>query len=155
MRIRGIVWLREVVDKLAVKHRVEPHEVEEVLAIITPPNFALLKRASATERMCTSTKKMIPRINQIANRRESHLRSLSIRRCEKRSQPLSGHDHSVKQCEESDIAIACLNNSSVFDALNHAPLFPISRCHVLRSALDRRRAAGQVPRLWPQPSARG
>jgi uncharacterized protein len=32
MKIRGIVWLREVVDKLAVKHRVEPHEVEEVLA---------------------------------------------------------------------------------------------------------------------------
>jgi uncharacterized DUF497 family protein len=32
MRIRGIVWLRDVVDKLAAKHRVEPHEVEEVLA---------------------------------------------------------------------------------------------------------------------------
>ena len=32
MRIRGIVWLREIVDKLAVKHHVEPHEVEEVLA---------------------------------------------------------------------------------------------------------------------------
>lgn len=31
MKIRGIVWLREIVDKLAVKHRVEPHEVEEVL----------------------------------------------------------------------------------------------------------------------------
>jgi uncharacterized protein len=32
MRIRGIVWLREIVDKLAVKHHVEPYEVEEVLA---------------------------------------------------------------------------------------------------------------------------
>ena len=32
MRIRGIVWLREIVDKLAVKHHVEPNEVEEVLA---------------------------------------------------------------------------------------------------------------------------
>jgi uncharacterized DUF497 family protein len=32
MRIRGIVWLREIVDKLAVKHHVEPHEVEEALA---------------------------------------------------------------------------------------------------------------------------
>jgi uncharacterized DUF497 family protein len=31
MKIRGIVWLRDIVDKLAVKHRVEPHEVEEVL----------------------------------------------------------------------------------------------------------------------------
>jgi hypothetical protein len=24
MRIRGIVWLREIVDKLAVKHHVQP-----------------------------------------------------------------------------------------------------------------------------------
>ena len=30
MRIEGVVWLREVVDKLAVKHRVETHEVEDV-----------------------------------------------------------------------------------------------------------------------------
>ena len=35
MKIRGVVWLREIVDKLAVKHRVEPHEVEEVLANTT------------------------------------------------------------------------------------------------------------------------
>ena len=39
MRIRGIVWLREIVDKLAVKHRVEPHEVEEVLANTTHFRF--------------------------------------------------------------------------------------------------------------------
>lgn len=32
MTIRGVVWLREIVDKLAVKHHVDPHEVEEVLA---------------------------------------------------------------------------------------------------------------------------
>ncbi len=31
MRIRGIIWLRGVVDKLVAKHQVEPHEVEEVL----------------------------------------------------------------------------------------------------------------------------
>jgi hypothetical protein len=31
MRIDGIVWLREVVDKLIVKHRVETYEVEQVL----------------------------------------------------------------------------------------------------------------------------
>ncbi len=30
MRIEGIVWLRDVVDKLAAKHQVAPHEVEEV-----------------------------------------------------------------------------------------------------------------------------
>ena len=39
MRIRGIVWLREIVDKLAVKHRVEPHEVEEVLTNTTQFRF--------------------------------------------------------------------------------------------------------------------
>ena len=31
MKIGGIIWLREVVDKLAFKHHVEPHEVEELL----------------------------------------------------------------------------------------------------------------------------
>jgi uncharacterized DUF497 family protein len=31
MRIEGsIIWLRDIVDKLASKHRVEPYEVEEV-----------------------------------------------------------------------------------------------------------------------------
>ena len=32
MRIEGIVWLRNVVDKLAFKHHVQPEEVEEVLS---------------------------------------------------------------------------------------------------------------------------
>ena len=31
MKLRGIVWLREVVDKLAWKHNVTTDEVEEVL----------------------------------------------------------------------------------------------------------------------------
>lgn len=31
MKIAGIIWLRDVVDKLAFKHRVEPYEVEEAL----------------------------------------------------------------------------------------------------------------------------
>lgn len=39
MRIRGIIWLREIVDKLAAKHRVEPQEVEEVLANTTQFRF--------------------------------------------------------------------------------------------------------------------
>ena len=39
MRSRSIIWLREIVDKLAVKHRVEPHEVEEVLANTTQFRF--------------------------------------------------------------------------------------------------------------------
>ncbi|MBC8230451.1 BrnT family toxin [bacterium] len=31
MNIEGIIWLRDIVDKLAFKHHVETHEVEEVL----------------------------------------------------------------------------------------------------------------------------
>jgi len=31
MKIEGIIWLRDVVDKLISKHRVETFEVEEVL----------------------------------------------------------------------------------------------------------------------------
>ena len=30
MKIEGIIWLREIVDKLANKHQVEPQEVEEI-----------------------------------------------------------------------------------------------------------------------------
>ena len=30
MKIEGIIWLREVVDKIVSKHHVETHEVEEV-----------------------------------------------------------------------------------------------------------------------------
>jgi hypothetical protein len=32
VKIEGIVWLRDVEDKLALKHRVETHEVEETLS---------------------------------------------------------------------------------------------------------------------------
>jgi uncharacterized DUF497 family protein len=32
MKIEGIIWLRDVEDKLALKHRVETHEVEEALS---------------------------------------------------------------------------------------------------------------------------
>lgn len=39
MKIRGIVWLREIVDKLAAKHHVEPHEVEEMLTNTTQFRF--------------------------------------------------------------------------------------------------------------------
>jgi len=31
MKIDGIIWLRDIVDKLAFKHHVEQHEVEETL----------------------------------------------------------------------------------------------------------------------------
>ena len=32
MRIDDVVWLRNIVDKLAVKHHVEPYEVEQALS---------------------------------------------------------------------------------------------------------------------------
>lgn len=32
MRLRGVIWIREVVDKLASKHAVETYEVEEALS---------------------------------------------------------------------------------------------------------------------------
>ena len=42
MRIEGVVWLRNVVDKLAVKHHVETDEVEEVLN--NRPKFRLVEK---------------------------------------------------------------------------------------------------------------
>ncbi len=30
MNIEGVIWLRDIVDKLARKHHVETHEIEEV-----------------------------------------------------------------------------------------------------------------------------
>lgn len=42
MRIEGIVWLRDVVDKLAFKHHVEIREVEEVLS--SKPNFRFVEK---------------------------------------------------------------------------------------------------------------
>jgi uncharacterized DUF497 family protein len=31
MKIEGLIWLRDIVDKLAWKHQVDPEEVEEAL----------------------------------------------------------------------------------------------------------------------------
>lgn len=42
MKIEGVVWLREVIDKLATKHRVEGHEVEEVLQ--NQPKFRFVEK---------------------------------------------------------------------------------------------------------------
>jgi hypothetical protein len=49
MRVEGIIWLRAVIDKLAFKHRVESHEVEELFA--AKPNSGLWKTASEKARM--------------------------------------------------------------------------------------------------------
>ena len=52
MKIGGIIWLREVVDKLAFKHHVEPHEVEELLD--NRPKIRFVEKANARERIFIS-----------------------------------------------------------------------------------------------------
>ena len=40
MKIEGIIWLEAIVEKLAVKHSVEPYEVEEALENSPKVRFA-------------------------------------------------------------------------------------------------------------------
>lgn len=42
MNIDGIIWLRTVVDKLALKHHVEIHEVEELFS--ANPRFRFVEK---------------------------------------------------------------------------------------------------------------
>ena len=42
MRIEGVVWLNAIADKLAVRHHVATHEVEEVLT--NNPKFRVVER---------------------------------------------------------------------------------------------------------------
>ncbi|HEV7474981.1 MAG TPA: BrnT family toxin [Pyrinomonadaceae bacterium] len=42
MNIEGIIWLRSVIDKLALKHHVEIHEVEELFA--SEPRFRYVEK---------------------------------------------------------------------------------------------------------------
>ena len=42
MRIEGVIWLRDIVDKLASKHHVETDEVEEVLN--SKPKFRFVEK---------------------------------------------------------------------------------------------------------------
>jgi uncharacterized DUF497 family protein len=42
MNIEGIIWLRTVVDKLAFKHHVEIHEVEELFTV--EPKFRFVQK---------------------------------------------------------------------------------------------------------------
>jgi hypothetical protein len=49
MQIEGAIWLRSVVEKLAVKHHVETHEVEEVLA--GTPQIRFMEKVSGQAKM--------------------------------------------------------------------------------------------------------
>jgi hypothetical protein len=51
MNIEGIIWLRTVIDKLAFKHHVEIHEVEEVFA--REQSSGMWKKESTKARMFT------------------------------------------------------------------------------------------------------
>ncbi|MBA3601802.1 MAG: BrnT family toxin [Acidobacteria bacterium] len=42
MKIEGIIWLNQIVDKLAFKHQVETFEVEEVL--VGKPKFRFVEK---------------------------------------------------------------------------------------------------------------
>ena len=42
MKINGIIWLRDVVDKIAYKHKVETYEVEETLS--DKPKFRFVEK---------------------------------------------------------------------------------------------------------------
>ena len=42
MKIEGIVWLNQIVDKLILKHQVETYEVEEVLS--EKPKFRFVEK---------------------------------------------------------------------------------------------------------------
>ena len=44
MKIEGIIWLRDVVDKLGFKHHVEIDEVEEVLC--NKPKFRFVEKGN-------------------------------------------------------------------------------------------------------------
>jgi energy-converting hydrogenase A subunit M len=51
MKIEGVIWLRDVVDKLAFKHHVETDEVEEVLN--GKPKFHFVEKESERAKMYT------------------------------------------------------------------------------------------------------
>lgn len=44
MRIEELIWLDEIIEKLAVKHSVEPYEVEEVL--LNKPKFRFMQKGN-------------------------------------------------------------------------------------------------------------
>jgi len=47
MKINGIIWLRDVVDKIAYKHKVETYEVEETLS--GKPKFRFVEKGERND----------------------------------------------------------------------------------------------------------
>ena len=50
LKIEGIIWIREIVEKLASKHHVEPEEVEEVLN--SNPIIRFIEKGKERAKMC-------------------------------------------------------------------------------------------------------
>ena len=46
MRIEEVIWLDKIIDKLAVKHRVDTNEVEEVLG--NKPKFRFVEKGESS-----------------------------------------------------------------------------------------------------------
>ena len=51
LKISGIIWLREMVEKISRKHRVEQEEIREILS--GSRHFDLLKKDTERARMST------------------------------------------------------------------------------------------------------
>ena len=51
MKTAGVIWIKEIVEKLALKHRVEPEEVEQVLN--SKPKIRFVEKAKERAKMST------------------------------------------------------------------------------------------------------
>lgn len=50
MKIQGIIWLDDIIDKLATKHNVRQNEVLEVFS--NQPYFRFVEKGHRSEKMC-------------------------------------------------------------------------------------------------------
>jgi hypothetical protein len=51
LKTDGVIWIREIVEKLASKHHVEPDEVEQVLN--SQPKIRFVEKGKEREKMFT------------------------------------------------------------------------------------------------------
>jgi hypothetical protein len=49
LKIKSLVWLDEVIEKLSQKHNVRPHEVKEILE--SGPHFRFVEKGTARVKM--------------------------------------------------------------------------------------------------------
>ena len=51
LKTDGVIWIREIIEKLASKHHVEPHEVEQVLN--SKPKIRFVEKVKERAKMFT------------------------------------------------------------------------------------------------------